>query len=175
MFSLAKAQNKSIPTLDKSILDISFYPVNYPILKIQDKTKEPLVMRVIYSRPQKSGRQVFGELVEYGQVWRLGANEATEIEFFRDVTISKLNVKKGRYTLYAIPQKDVWTMILNKETDTWGAFKYDPKKDVLRTDVKVTQSSEPVDAFSIYFEQRHDGALMHIQWDNHKASLPITF
>ncbi len=64
-------------------MDMSYYPVNYPILKIQDKVTEPLVMRVIYSRPQLNGRKIFGELQAYGQVWRLGANEATEIEFLK--------------------------------------------------------------------------------------------
>ena len=68
-------------------MDMSYYPNGYPVLKIQDKATEPLVARVIYSRPQKNGRTIFGELLEYGKVWRLGANEATEIEFFQVVKI----------------------------------------------------------------------------------------
>src|SRR4051794_13928524 len=74
-----------IPQLDKSPMDMAYYPDNYPVLKIQDKATEPLVARVIYSRPQKDGRTIFGGLVEYGTVWRLGANEATEIELYKDV------------------------------------------------------------------------------------------
>lgn len=169
------AQNKSLPALDKSCLDISFYPVNYPILKIQDKAKDPLAVRLIYSRPQKNGRDVFGGLVEYGQIWRLGANEATEIEFYKDVTIGTTKVKKGRYTLYAIPQADSWTLIVNKEMDTWGAFKYDQKKDVLRTDVKVITTPDVTEAFTMYFEPRPEGCFLNIQWDNKKAILPIIF
>src|SRR5438045_1312074 len=88
--------------LDSSPLDMAYYPVDYPVLKIQDKVTEPLVARVVYSRPQKKGRKLFGDLIGYGQVWRLGANEATEIEFFRDVKIDGKTVKKGRYTLYAL-------------------------------------------------------------------------
>ena len=95
--TLVKAQTTS--TLDSSPLDMSYYPVDYPVLKIQDKVNEPLIARVVYSRPQKRGRKLFGDLVAYGQVWRLGANEATEIEFFRDVRIDNKTVKKGRYTL----------------------------------------------------------------------------
>lgn len=170
-----QAQSKSIPALDKSNLDISFFPANYPILKIQDKTKDPLSIRVIYSRPQKNSREVFGGLVEYGQVWRLGANEATEIEFYRDVTIGKTKVKKGRYTLYAIPQPDTWTLILNRDTDTWGAFKYDQKKDVMRTDVRVLSTPDIAEAFSIYFEASTTGAVMYIHWDDKRAALPILF
>jgi len=80
-------------------MDMSYYPNGYPVLKIQDKITEPLIARVIYSRPQKNGRVIFGELLEYGKVWRLGANEATEIEFFKDVKNNNKKKKKGRYTM----------------------------------------------------------------------------
>ena len=94
--SMALAQSR-FPAMDKSPMDMSYYPVNYPILRIQpNKTIEPLIARVIYSRPQKSGRKVFGELVEDGKVWRLGANEATEIEFFREVKIGNKKIKKEK-------------------------------------------------------------------------------
>src|SRR5258708_13330240 len=129
-------------TLDSSPLDMSYYPVDYPVLKIQDKISDPLVARVVYSRPQKRGRKLFGDLIGYGQVWRLGANEATEIEFFRDVKIDGKTVKKGRYTLYALVNEDKWSLILNKETDTWGAFRYDSSKDVLRTAVPVEKRAD---------------------------------
>lgn len=83
-----------LPSLDKSPMDMSFYPVNYPVLKIQDKIKEPLLARVIFSRPQKNGRVIFGDLIEYGVVWRLGANEASEIEFYQNVKINNVRIKK---------------------------------------------------------------------------------
>ena len=92
--SNAQVSALKIPPLDKSPMDMSYYPVNYPILKIQNKVTEPLAIRVIYSRPQLNGRKVFGGLQEYGEVWRLGANEATEIEFFKDVTINNKKIKK---------------------------------------------------------------------------------
>lgn len=169
------SQSKSIPILDKSIMDVSYFPVNYPILKIQDKVKDGPVMRVIYSRPQKSGREVFGGLVEYGQVWRMGANEATELECFRDITFGNIKIKKGRYSIYAIPQKETWTMIVNRETDTWGAFKYDVKKDVARWEVKSEKVTEPADACSIYFEPTAKGANMIVQWDITRVVIPVQF
>lgn len=162
-----------LPLLDKSPMDMMYYPDNYPVMKIQDKVTEPLLVRVIYSRPQKNDRTIFGELVPYGQVWRLGANEATEIEFYKDVKIGSKKVPKGRYTLYAIPEKDHWTMIVNKETDTWGAFKYDPKKDVARTDIPVENITTPVDIFSINFIKTDKGVNMQMAWDNVSATLPI--
>ena len=151
-----------------------YYPNNYPVLKIQDKVNEPVVARVIYSRPQKNGRLIFGDLVEYGKVWRLGANEATEIEFFRSVKIGDKKVEKGRYTLYSIPAEDTWTIILNKDNDTWGAFKYDEQKDVLRTSVPVQKLNEGVEALAMTFEKSDSGCNLIIAWDNIKASLPIS-
>ena len=89
-----QAQTK-FPKVDKSPMDMVYFPDAYPHLKIQNKPTEPLIARVIFSRPQKNGRTIFGELLEYGKVWRLGANEATEIEFFQNVKIGNTKIKKG--------------------------------------------------------------------------------
>jgi hypothetical protein len=169
----AQTSVSKLPSLDKSPMDMAYYPANYPVLKIQDKATEPLIARVIYSRPQKNNRVVFGELVEYNQVWRMGANEATEIEFYRDVKIGGKKILKGKYTLYALVNPNDWTMILNKETDTWGAFKYDPKKDVMRITVPVQKVAEPADAFTIVFEKMPNGTNLNIAWDTVLVSLPI--
>jgi hypothetical protein len=173
-FSFSFSQTSKLPEVDKSPMDVSYYPNNYPILKIQNKATEPLVARILYSRPQKQGRKIFGELVEYGNVWRLGANEATEIEFYKDVKIGGKKVTKGRYTLYAIVSENVWTMILNKDTDTWGAFKYDSKKDVLRTDVSAQKTDEVVESMSMLFEKSATGISLIIAWEQVKVALPIT-
>jgi len=173
-FLFGFSQSSKLPEVDKSPMDVSYYPNNFPILKIQNKATEPLIARVFYSRPQKQGRKIFGELVEYGKVWRLGANEATEIEFYKDVKIGGKKVLKGRYTLYAIVNEDVWTMILNKDTDTWGAFKYDSKKDMLRTDVPVQKTDEVVESMSMMFEKSATGISLIIAWEQVKVTLPIT-
>src|SRR5690606_34973217 len=112
-----------------------------PILRIQNKAPLPPVVRVIYSRPQLNGRKVFGGLQDYGEIWRMGANEATEIEFFRDVKINNKKIKKGRYTLYAIPYPDRWIFIINSDTDTWGSFKYTPTKDIIRVNLPVQKNT----------------------------------
>ena len=173
-FSFSFSQSSKLPEVDKSPMDVSYYPNNYPILKIQNKATEPMVARILYSRPQKQGRKIFGELVEYGKVWRLGANEATEIEFYKDVKIGGKKVPKGRYTLYAIVSENIWTMILNKDTDTWGAFKYDSKKDVLRIDVVVQKTDEVVESMSMFFEKSATGISLIIAWEQVKITLPIT-
>jgi len=172
-YCMTVAAQGRFPALDKSPMDMSYYPVNYPILKIQDKANEPLVARVIYSRPQKNGRNVFGELLEYGKVWRLGANEATEVEFFKDVIIGNKNVPKGKYTLYTIPNVDKWTIIVNRDTDIWGAFRYDNTKDVVTVDVPVQKLSEPLEAFTMIFEKAGSGFVLTAAWDNVAVSLPI--
>ena len=106
-------------------------------------------------------------------MWRLGANEATEIEFFRDVKIASKKVPKGRYTLYAVIQPETWTMILNKDTDTWGSFKYDEKKDVLRTVVPVTKTKEMTEAFTVLFDKHEQGMALVVNSEDVRVALPI--
>lgn len=171
--SAAVAQTE-LPPLDKSSMDESYCPPGYPLLKIQDKLTEPLIARVIYSRPSKNGRAIFGELIEYGKVWRIGANEATEIEFFQNVKLGDVKVKKGRYTLYAIPDTGKWTIILNKETDTWGSFKYDAKKDVTRIEVPVVVQTGIAEIFTITFDKSEKGYDLQFYWDNVKITVPLS-
>jgi Protein of unknown function (DUF2911) len=170
-----RSQTGGMPALDKSPMDMSYYPVNYPVQKIQDKITEPLVARVIYSRPQKSGRGIFGGLVKYGEVWRMGANEATEIEFYKHVKIGGKKITRGRYTLYALVNESSWTIILNKETDTWGSFKYDAKKDVIRVEVPVQKTDAAIESLAMMFEKINKGCNLIIAWDNIKVSLPVIF
>lgn len=176
LFSVTvQAQGGNLPPMDKSPMDMSYYPNNYPVLKIQDKITEPLLARVIYSRPQKAGRVIFGGLVEYGQVWRMGANEATEIEFYKHVHIGGKKIFRGRYTLYALVNENSWTIILNRETDTWGAFKYDPKKDVVRVEVPVQKTDTVIESVSMMFEKSTEGFNLVIAWDMVKVVYPIIY
>jgi Protein of unknown function (DUF2911) len=174
-FTRQFAQNGTIPPVDKSPMDMSYYPVNYPVLKIQDKITEPLVARIIYSRPQKAGRTIFGGLVKYGEVWRTGANEATELEFYKHVRIGGKKIPKGRYTLYTTPGVTTWTIILNKETDTWGSFKYDTEKDIITMEVPVQKADTSAEYLSMYFEKTVTGSNLVIAWENIKVALPFTF
>lgn len=175
LFCITMQAQTKLPPVDKSPMDMSYYPNSYPVLKIQDKVTEPLVARVIYSRPQKNGRTIFGELLEYGEVWRLGANESTEIEFFQPVKIGGTKVKKGRYTLYCIPNPDKWIIIINKDTDSWGSFKYDQAKDLLRITVPVQKQAESLESFVMAFDKMPTGAGLIIAWDNFKIVLPFSY
>jgi tetratricopeptide (TPR) repeat protein len=89
-------------------------------------------IKIDYHRPGVKGRAIWGGLVPYGQVWRLGANNATALSFNTPVKIAGTEVAAGTYALFALPAADRWTFILNKQADLWGAFQHDPKLDVLR-------------------------------------------
>ena len=164
-----------IPELDKSPLDVIYYPVNYPILKVQDKINGRPSARIIYSRPLKKGRMVFGDLIEYGEIWRLGANEATELELFKDAVIAGKKIKKGRYTLFCIPEKDNWTLIINTENNVWGAFAYNKDLDVARINLVPEYSDKPVEPFSIIFKEEEAGVNLVFAWDTTSVSVPISF
>ncbi len=165
-------------TYDKSPLDISYYPSAYPVLKMNGTDSGNLLCRVIYSRPQKKGRLIFGNaensLCTYGREWRLGANEATEIEFFKQVEINGKAVNNGRYVIYCIPYPDKWTIVLNSNLYTWGLH-MDRSKDILQTDIPVTIQNPPLEDFTMIFEDSPSGAGLLMAWDNVKAVLPISF
>jgi len=177
IFSYGQGTSPRFTQTDKSPMDMVYYPVDYPKLKARPTpVTEPLIVRLIYSRPQKMGRKVFGELVEDGKIWRLGANEATEIEFFREVKIGNKRIKKGRYTMYALENKTQWTLIINAELDTWGAFNYNAAKDVLRINCAVQKTAEPIEAFSMQFEKLSDQSCqLYIAWDDVMVALPISW
>ena len=171
---LANAQQK--PTdLDKSPMDMSYWPSNFPMLKLSGKASGDPFARVIYGRPQKNGRTLFGDIVQYNTIWRLGANEATEIEFFVPVKIDGKLVPKGRYTLYSIPNETNWTLILNTDNFSWGNFSYNAKKDLLRVQVPVIKTMDTTEAFTLYFEETNLGAGLIVLWEQVKVMLPISF
>ena len=173
LITVVSVSAQELPPVDKSPMDIAYYPANYPVLKIQNKVTEPLLARVVYSRPKKELRTIFGGLVEYGKIWRLGANEATEIEFFKNVTINGKKIPKGRYTLYAIVNENTWTFIVNKETDTWGSFRYDSTLDAVRVEVPVQKMEEQVESLAMNFIKVNGHVNLVVAWENVKASLPI--
>ena len=174
----AKAQEPAIsevkfPIADPSPADILYFPINAP--KVKDGEIVKPVIKIIYSRPQKKGREIFGVLEQYGKVWRFGANESTEIRFFKKVTIGGKKIKAGTYSIFAIPNKDKWTIIINKQTDKWGAFTYYQSLDVTRVDVPVKSLSKPVEYFSLTFLPTNSGANLVAGWDKVQIQLPIIF
>lgn len=130
--------------------------------------------RVIYSRPHRQGRQIFGKIVKWGEPWRLGANEATEIRFFKPVTVQGKRLPPGQYILYAVPYEDHWTIVFNSNLYTWG-LKFNLAKDVARVDVPATKTNKTLEYFTMVFEPAETGANLVMAWENTEARLPIKF
>ena len=160
--------------LDVSPMDMSYFPPDYPKLKMAKKVMQPPVMRLIYSRPHLQGREIFHDVLKYGESWRLGANESTEIEFFRDVTILNKKVKQGRYILYSILGPSSWDIVLNSNVDTWG-LQQDSTRDVQHFDIPVTHGNPELEYFTMLFEKTNTGADLVIAWDDVMARVPINF
>ena len=148
--------------LDKSPMDAAAYPKSN-----RETTKK---IKVYYSRPQLNGRSL-SDLTPNDKVWRTGANEATEITFFQDMKMGDTKVPAGTYSLYTIPGPKEWTIILNKDTNVWGAYSYNEGNDVARVKVPVTKGGNSLDAFSITFD---DAGTMHMGWDTMRVAVPFT-
>ncbi len=159
----AQDKGPEFAKLDVSPMDLAIY---------RNDNDQP-VARVIYSRPQKREREVFGKLVPYGKVWRTGANEATEITFYQDMKIADETVKAGTYTLYSIPDEKEWTVILNKKTNTWGAYEYTDQEDIVRIKVPVRQAPNSIEALSMAFEKANNGVDLLIGWDDRYVKVPF--
>ena len=131
-----------------------------------------------YGRPYKKGRDVYGNLVPFGAVWRLGADEATTLTTEADLTIGTVKVPKGKYSLFMLPTAKVkeWPLVINKVSDQWGSFKYAQKQDLGRTMLKVDTAPAAVEQFTIAIEPQADGktAQLKISWDTTVASVPVT-
>lgn len=132
-------------------------------------------LKITYSQPHKRGREIFGKLVPYGQVWRTGANEATEITITKDIFINNTLLPAGTYSLFTIPEEEVWTIIINKDLGLWGSYNYNINMDLIRFTIKPEKSSPSYEAFTISIEQRNSVATLLLMWDNVKISIPIEF
>ena len=133
-------------------------------------------IKIVYGQPYKNGRVIFGDLVPYGEVWRTGANEATEMTTTKSIRFNGSNLDAGTYALFSIPGADEWTIILNDSLGQWGAFDYNQEYDRLRTTVEAKKTEQPAEAFTIKFKEIiEDSTTIIMQWDTTKVEIPITF
>ncbi|MEP0859955.1 MAG: DUF2911 domain-containing protein [Ignavibacterium sp.] len=131
-------------------------------------------VRIIYSRPGVKGREIWGGLVPYNQVWRAGANEATKFIFSTDVLIEGKPLKAGSYSFFAIPGKNEWTLIFNKVADQWGAFEYNESQDALRIKVKPEKSSVFQEWLTYTITRTSDySAVVRLEWEKLKVPFKI--
>ncbi len=123
---------------------------------------------VDYGRPQKRGREIFGNVVPWNAVWRTGANAATQFSTMSDLVIGGATVPAGKYTLWTLPTPTGWKLIINKETGQWGT-EYHAEQDLVRVDTKVETLPAPVEQLVIAFEP----GLLTFTWDKTRVSVPV--
>ena len=173
-----QAQSIEFPSLDKSPMDAAHYPrraafANYLDADDADRNQK---IKVLYSRPQKNGRVIFGDLVPYNAEWRLGANEATEVTFYQPVEIGGVRVSPGTYTMFADVYPGFWNIKLSKERFIAGNNNRKKDMDILAAPARVTTVPSTQEAFTLGFKKIDDyNVHMVFQWDNTRAALPINF
>jgi hypothetical protein len=160
--------------VDVSPMDMSYFPADYPKLKMAKAINTPPLARVVYSRPHLQGRLLFHDLLKYGEPWRLGANEATELDLYTDAVIRDQKIKAGRYILYCIPEPGQWEIIINTNIDSWG-LQQDTTKDMARFIIPLQQTANHLEYFTMIFEKTNTGADLLMAWDNLEARLPFRF
>ncbi len=170
-----------ILSVDKSPMDMSYFPDDYPKQKMITPNMASPVARVIYGRPKKNGRTIFGDsgvtkniIQEYGKEWRLGANEASEMEVFKPVVINGKPLNTGRYIIYAIPYADRWKIIFNNNLYSWGLH-MDKTQDILSIEIPVIRNDINIEYFTMLFQQSTQGCELVMAWGNIKTVLPINF
>ncbi|MGB2245435.1 MAG: DUF2911 domain-containing protein [Flavobacteriaceae bacterium] len=141
-------------------------------------TKEDLNIEVVYHRPFKKERLIFGEqdngaLVPYGKYWRLGANAATTFEVNKDIAFAGRLLPAGQYRMYAIPQADHWIVVLNEEAGAFGYMEPDYDKDIMRVNIASAQLMSPLEQFTIDFLDDEDTLSLRMRWDTTAISIPI--
>ena len=158
----------------------------YSFISAQIKTPQPSPTATIiqkvgvsdisveYSRPGAKGREIFGDLVPYGKMWRTGANKATKITFNEDCIFGGKKIKKGSYSLFTIPDMDVWSVLLNNDTELWGVGDYDKKKQVCNIETKVINSKDFTESFTIEFGKfKSFSSTMSLKWANTQIDIII--
>lgn len=128
---------------------------------------------ITYSRPAVKGREIWGALVPYGQVWRLGANDATTLELSEDAKVAGRDLKAGSYALFAILAKDKWTVVVNAQAKQWGAYFRDPKKDVFS--FEVTPASGPHQEWLEFRLHPESAKSLRVEmaWEKLRLSFPV--
>ncbi|MBS1995890.1 MAG: DUF2911 domain-containing protein [Cyanobacteria bacterium SZAS LIN-2] len=129
-------------------------------------------IEIAYSRPSVKGRAIFGSLVPYGKVWRTGANSATKLIFSTAVKLNGTEIPAGTYALMTIPGEKEWTVIINKGSDQWGAYKYDEKSDVARIKVTPVHFDRSIETMTINIDDiKDESATLALVWD--KTKVPV--
>jgi len=133
---------------------------------------------LVYSRPGVRGRKIMGDIIPYGRIWRVGANESTKITFSDSVSLAGHAVAPGTYALYAIPEQNAWTIIIHKNISHWGdgRTRYNPEEDALRFTIKPETVPYFTETFTIELNDiTHERATMVWRWENTVIQFSLAF
>ncbi|NQV72166.1 DUF2911 domain-containing protein [bacterium] len=130
-------------------------------------------IEVKYSQPAKRGREIWGQLVPEGQVWRTGANAATHFATSESLTFDGQVLPAGTYTLWSVYSNGGLTLVINAQTNQWGTV-YDQGQDVFRSAMIHSSRAESSERFEITIEDTAEGGVMHFDWDMDRFSIPFT-
>lgn len=156
-----------------SVYSQMMLPAASPRQKIEQQFSTSKIT-VDYGRPGVKGRKIFGELVPYNKIWRAGANSSTKITFDQPVSFGGKTVPAGTYGLFVLPTEKDWKLILNKDSQQWGAFAYDEKLNVADVTVPVQKSTEKAEWFEIDLTPVDDFSTnLTIKWDDVKVNTTI--
>ncbi len=158
--------------------------IAFQVMKSKTKSASPEVKQtysvgaakvdLFYCEPSKKGREIFGGIIKYGEVWRTGANEPTTFETDKNLVIDGKKLSAGKYSLWTIPQQDSWTVIFNKEIPYWGdntdgKAARNAKEDIIQVIIPVEKLTTPQEKLSIDAQNN----ALHISWDMTKVTVPI--
>jgi len=172
-FTALNTQAQKFPGLDPSPLDVAFFPGNSANAEFRGPRVEAQI-KLYYSRPQLKDREL-SKLVPDGKMWRFGANEASEITFYQDVTVGDTPVKAGTYAVFIDVKGSSWEFVLHSKLNTWGNFLMKGSNEVARVAGAMSTNNDSVEALSVAFKEVDGGAHMVVGWANTIAEMPIKF
>jgi len=179
LFAGLSLSAQDFPDVDKSPLDAAYFPARAAFRAFAKTDSAALAMqpkiRVLYSRPYKKGRAVWGgDLAPFDEPYRLGANETTEITFYQPVLIGDHLVPTGRYTIGAIPKAESWEVFFSVDVDGWGVYAYKPERNIATITVPTTKTEEVIENFSIVlYEASPNVVHLKMGWDDTVVEVPV--
>lgn len=167
LFALACKSEKSEKSTsnNNNIVEARPSPLKESTGKIGDCS-----ISIKYGSPSVKGRTIFGALVPYDEVWRMGANEATNITIDKDLKVNDQLLKAGKYAIFSIPTENDWTVIFNSTWDQWGSYDYEASKDVLRFNIHPIETEMKQE--SLEFSVENNKIVFH--WDHTKLEIPLS-
>lgn len=148
------------------------FPSLSPMASMEQKVGITTIS-IAYERPIARGRTIFGALVPFGTLWRTGAGNGTKIKFDDDVLINNKVIPAGQYSLFSIPDKKEWTIILNNDDAIYGLGGYDKNRDVIRFKTEAKTSDRYYESFTVDIDLIEANAELNISWENTRVTFPI--